>query len=218
VGRSDLILAVPLGATEQHGPHLPLSTDTDLARELCRRLAAARDDIVVAPPVAYGASGEHQGFPGTLSIGTAALELLIVELVRSATESFDHVLLVSSHGGNAEAVRNAERTLLAESRDVLVFTPRWDGDPHAGRPETAMMLATTPDRVRADRLMPGDTRPFTEIWPELRAGGLRAVSPTGVIGDPTGASADEGALLLDRIVGNLVESVAVWRSRMGAGR
>src|SRR5262245_3047683 len=71
------LLAVPLGATEQHGPHLALSTDTDLAVALSDRLARARPGVVVAPPLAYGSSGEHQDFAGTLSIGQEALELVL---------------------------------------------------------------------------------------------------------------------------------------------
>src|SRR5258705_2924792 len=90
------ILAVPLGSTEQHGPHLPLSTDTDVAVTLCERLAAARPDVLIAPPVPYGSSGEHAGFAGTLSIGQAAVELLLLELGRSATETFTQVLFVSA--------------------------------------------------------------------------------------------------------------------------
>lgn len=128
------MLAVPLGSTEQHGPHLPLSTDTDIAVALCERLAAARDDVLIAPAVAYGSSGEHAGFPGTLSIGQEALELLVVELCRSASETFGHLLLVSAHGGNAEPVTRAAERLTRESRNVHVFMPRWNGDPHAGRP------------------------------------------------------------------------------------
>ena len=69
------MLAVPVGSTEQHGPHLPLSTDTDVAVALAARLAARRADVVVAPPVGYGSSGEHAGFAGTISIGQQALEL-----------------------------------------------------------------------------------------------------------------------------------------------
>jgi len=76
------ILAVPVGPTEQHGPHLPLTTDTDIALALCERLSGARPDVVVAPAVAYGSSGEHTGFAGTLSIGQEAIELLLVELGR----------------------------------------------------------------------------------------------------------------------------------------
>ena len=79
------VLVIPLGATEQHGPHLPLSTDTDIAVALCRGLAAARPSVLVAPPLPYGASGEHAGFAGTLSIGQDAAETVVVELGRSAT-------------------------------------------------------------------------------------------------------------------------------------
>lgn len=203
------LLAVPLGSTEQHGPHLPLSTDTDVAVALCSRLAATRDDVLVAPPVAYGSSGEHAGFPGTLSIGQAALELLVVELVRSATATFAHVLLVSGHGGNAVPVARAVARLRAESRDVVLFSPRWDGDPHAGRTETSLQLALQPALVGSGREA-GDPRPLSELLPLLRAGGVRSVAPNGILGDPTGASADEGGAVLDALVAELVETVAAW--------
>ena len=88
------LLVVPLGATEQHGPHLPLGTDTVIASALAHGV-----DAVVAPALPYGSSGEHAGFAGTLSLG-AATELALVELGRSA--SFARVLFVCAHGGNAE--------------------------------------------------------------------------------------------------------------------
>jgi mycofactocin precursor peptide peptidase len=206
------LLAVPVAATEQHGPHLPLSTDTDLAAALCARLAAARPGVLVAPPLAYGASGEHQDFPGTLSIGTEAVEMLLVELCRSATRTFPQVLLVSTHGGNADAVRRAGQRLRAESRDVLAWLPAWEGDAHAGRAETSLELALAPDRVRPGRAEAGNTRPLTELMPELRRSGVRAVSPNGVLGDPAGASAAEGAALLDRLLTGLLAAVDAWRS------
>ena len=209
----EAVLAVPVGSTEQHGPHLPLSTDTDIAVMLCRRLAEARDDVLIAPPVAYGSSGEHAGFAGTLSIGQQALELLLVELGRSATETFHRVLLVSAHGGNHEAVTRAVAQLRYEGRDVRVHSPRWRGEAHAGRTETALLLATAPERVRMDRAQPGDTRSLSEIMPLLRTGGVRAVSPIGVLGDPTGATADEGAALLDKLTGVLVSDVDMWWPR-----
>ncbi|WP_158890822.1 mycofactocin biosynthesis peptidyl-dipeptidase MftE [Amycolatopsis anabasis] len=210
---SGAILAVPVGATEQHGPHLPLTTDTDVAFVLCERLAAERPDVLIAPPVAYGSSGEHAGFAGTLSIGQEATELLLVELGRSAAETFRRLLFVSAHGGNAGPVARAVARLRAESRNVEVFQPRWTGDPHAGRPETALQLAVRPGSVRMERAVAGDRRPLGELLPLLRDGGVRAVTATGVLGDPTRATADEGARLLARLVAELVSQVDGWGSR-----
>jgi creatinine amidohydrolase len=207
------ILAVPVGSTEQHGPHLPLSTDTDVAVALCERLAAARDDVLIAPPVPYGSSGEHAGFAGTLSIGQAATESLLVELGRSACETFARVLFVSAHGGNREPVGRAVARLRDESRDVRAHMPRWAGEPHAGRTETAMILSLAPARVRMDRAEPGDTRPLADLLPALRAGGVRAVAANGVLGDPTGATAGEGAALLDELAAVLAKDVEGWWPR-----
>jgi mycofactocin system creatininase family protein len=204
------VLAVPVASTEQHGPHLPLSTDADLAAALCGRLAAARPGVLVAPPLAYGASGEHEGFPGTLSIGAEALELLLVELCRSATRTFSRVLLVSTHGGNAGAVRRAQRRLRAESRDILAWLPAWEGDAHAGRAETSLELALAPDRVRPGRVEAGNTQPLTELMPLLRRSGVGAVSRNGVLGDPAGASAAEGATLLSALLADLLATVDAW--------
>ncbi|MEV0358606.1 mycofactocin biosynthesis peptidyl-dipeptidase MftE [Nocardia sp. NPDC050697] len=209
LGRS-AVLVVPLGATEQHGPHLPLSTDTDLAVAVCAGLAATRPDVLVAPALPYGSSGEHAGFPGTLSIGQAALELVLVELCRSATDSLDRVLLVSGHGGNAEPLRRACALLRGEGRDVRFFLPQYPGDAHAGRSETALQLALDPARVRLDRAEPGETRALRELLPALRSGGVRAVSANGVLGDPAGATAAEGTALLDRIVTDLIEHAGRW--------
>jgi mycofactocin radical SAM maturase len=116
------VLVVPLGSTEQHGPHLPLSTDTVVARELAARLAVARPDMVTAPALPYGASGEHAGFAGTLSIGTRVLTDVLVELGRSA-DAFAGVLFLSAHGGNAEALGAAVATLRHEGRRVRWWAP-----------------------------------------------------------------------------------------------
>jgi mycofactocin system creatininase family protein len=210
------VLAIPLGATEQHGAHLPLSTDTDVAVALCERLAATRGDVVIAPPVAYGSSGEHGGFPGTLSIGQAAVEMVVVELGRSATETFTRLVFVSAHGGNTEAVTRAVRALQAESRDVLLYLPRWDGDPHAGHQETSMMLELAPWLVHMDRAVPGDARPIAETLPLLRSGGVRAVTDTGVLGDPTKANPDDGGDLLDALGARLIDEVAAWHPVVSA--
>lgn len=201
------VLAVPVGSTEQHGPHLPLSTDTDIAVALVERLAARRPDVVAAPAIAYGSSGEHAGFAGTLSIGREATELLLVELARSAAVTFAAVVLVSAHGGNRVPVRRAERRLRAEGRRVVAFFPRWPGDAHAGRIETSLMLALHPERVRRERARAGATAPIDELMPRLVTAGVRPVSANGVLGDPAGADAAEGRRLLDRAVDALDRAV-----------
>jgi creatinine amidohydrolase len=209
-------LAVPIGSTEQHGPHLPLSTDTDVAVALCERLAA-RHDCLVAPAVGYGASGEHADFAGTLSIGHAALELLLVELCRSAADSVDRIVLVNAHGGNADTVRRAVERLRSEGRDVAAFMATWPGDAHAGRTETSLQLALHSERVRLDRAVAGNVRPLAALLPAMRAGGVRAVSANGVLGDPAGASAVEGQLIIDTMTEQLAEAVDDWLGALPSG-
>jgi creatinine amidohydrolase len=204
------LLVIPLGSTEQHGPHLPCSTDTDIAVALVDGLAARRDDVVVAPALAYGSAGEHAGFAGTLSLGAPAFEQAVLELVRSA-DAFGGVVLVNAHGGNAEPLAAALRTLHHEGRRVLAWSPSVrGGDAHAGRVETSMLLALRPDAVVLERAEAGDVRPLAAVLPALRAGGVASVSPNGVLGDPTGGSAAEGAALLHALVGDLVTAVASW--------
>ena len=190
------VLVVPLGATEQHGPHLPFTVDTEVAAELARRLAEARPWVVLAPAVPYGSSGEHAAFPGTLSIGRAATELLILELVRSA-DAFAAVLLVSGHGGNAVPVGRAVATAGAEGRNVHVWAPTGPtDDSHAGRVETSVMLALRPDAVRTDRATAGNTTPLPALLGTLRTHGVAKASPTGVLGDPRSATVAEGHRIL----------------------
>jgi mycofactocin precursor peptide peptidase len=204
------VLAVPLGSCEQHGPHLPLDTDTRIAIALADGLAAARPDVLVAPPVAYGASGEHAGFPGTLSIGQDGLALVVLELVRSA-DAFGGVMLVNGHGGNAEALAQSVATLHAEGRRVLAWSPAAPGDAHAGRNETSVLLALAPSIVHLDRAEAGATAPLAELMPALRGGGVASVAPNGVLGDPAGASASEGRRWLTTTTATLVDAVDRWR-------
>jgi creatinine amidohydrolase len=102
---------VPVGAVEQHGPHLPLDTDACVAAAVAARAAAATN-LLVAPPVAYGASGEHEGFPGTVSIGHAALRLLLVELGRSAGRWAGRQHRDARRRGRPAAGRGARRGLV----------------------------------------------------------------------------------------------------------
>jgi mycofactocin precursor peptide peptidase len=214
---SRTVLAIPLGSLEQHGPHLPLDTDTRIACAVATGLARRCDGVgvTVAPAVAYGASGEHADFPGTLLVGHAVLADLLVELVRSARRSFAGVVLVSAHGGNEEALVSVQRRGAAEGDDVLVWrcvTP--GGDAHAGRTETSLLLALDPAAVRLDLAEPGRTEPIAALLPRLRAEGVRPVSSNGVLGDPTGASVSEGRSLLEFLVQDLVAAVSAHWSPM----
>jgi mycofactocin system creatininase family protein len=205
------LLVVPLGSVEQHGPHLSLITDTAVASAVAEAAADRLDGAVLAPALTYGASGEHEDFPGTISIGTEALTGLLVEYGRSACRWAGRVLIVNGHGGNLDALRAAGRVLRAEGRDVAWFpcaVP--DGDAHAGRTETSLMLHVEPG-VRGDGAVAGETSPIASLLPRLRSDGVRAVSPNGVLGDPAGATREEGADLLNGLVERAIGAASGWR-------
>ncbi|MEY2521663.1 MAG: mycofactocin precursor peptide peptidase [Ilumatobacteraceae bacterium] len=208
------IIAVPVGSCEQHGPHLPLDTDTRIAVALAEGLVSSFDpgDVLIGPTMAATSSGEHAGFPGTLSIGAELVEQTIVELVRSADWSAG-VVLVNGHAGNARPVQRAVNKLLGESRRVLAWWPHIrNGDAHAGESETSMMLALAPSLVRMSRAEAGRPEPIVDLIDELRANGVRAVSPNGVLGDPRSATANHGKALLTRLIIDLVAAVDEWRA------
>jgi mycofactocin precursor peptide peptidase len=203
VMRQPGVLLIPLGSCEQHGPHLPLDTDARIAVAIASGVASTRPDVRVAPSVAFGASGEHAAFAGTLSIGSHVLALVIIELVRSADWA-DRIVLVNGHGGNVDGLRSAGRTLATEGRTVDVWSPSIiGGDAHAGHTETSLMLAIARETVRMDTAEVGVTESITVLLPALRAGGVQAISPNGVLGDPTGATAEHGHELLARLVTSL---------------
>lgn len=209
------VLLVPVGSCEQHGPHLPLDTDTRIAVALADRVAAVDEDVVVAPTVAFGSSGEHQDFPGTLSVGTAALRSVLVELGRSAfpdpeapaAGAHRGLVFVNGHGGNVEAVTAAVQVLRREGRPVASWSPRLPGgDAHAGRTETAILLELCPEVVRPERPT-GVTEPIEDLLDRLRTGGVAAVSADGVLGDARGADPAHGRELLADLLADLRAAV-----------
>lgn len=190
------LLVVPLGSLEQHGPHLPMDTDLRIAVGVAERACAGRPGTALAPGIPIGASGEHAGFPGTLSVGTDALATYLLELGRHASQYWPALLLVNAHGGNAPAITTAIDRLTYEGRAASAWHAAIPGaDAHAGRTETSLMLAIAPEEVRPTA-EPGATAPIADLMPRLRTEGVRAISPNGILGDPTGATAEEGERLL----------------------
>lgn len=202
----DPIVVVPVGSCEQHGPHLPLHTDTIIATELAHDLAGRRGDCVVAPAVTVSASGEHAGFPGTLSIGTDAMASVVIELARSADWA-SGVVFVNGHGGNVDAMERAARVFDQERREALIWWPRLPhGDPHAGHTETSLMLALAPHEVRFERSVAGPIPAMVDL---VRYG-VQPLSSSGVLGDPTSATAEHGTELFDVLADHLASAVADW--------
>ena len=227
------MLLIPVGSTEQHGPHLPLGMDTVIAQAVTHRAAGVMKegglDVLIAPALAYGASGEHQHFAGTISIGRDGLHLVLVELVRSARSWAGRCVFVNGHGGNVPAVVAAVCQLRVEGHDVAwagcVPSPLADGaaiDSHAGRVETSLALALAPEDVRLEKAEPGALEPLPALLGRMRMDGVASVSPNGVLGDPAGASAPEGRELLSAMVTDVVSSVQAWapdgQGRLRPGR
>jgi len=205
------LVLIPLGSTEQHGPHLPFSTDTCIAEHVAVAVAErisseGSGPVVVAPSLAYGASGEHQAFPGTVSIGQEALAVVLVEMIRSVSTWGRRIVLVNGHGGNVATVQQVVDQMRFERHDVTWASCALEtsNDAHAGHDETSVMLHLSPKSVRVASIAEGNTQPLDEILPDLIARGVRPVSHSGVLGDPTTADAGFGeeqfALMVDRIV------------------
>ncbi len=210
-------VVVPVGSTEQHGPHLPVDTDARIASAAAHaavatlRASGHPAPLLVAPAIAYGASGEHQGFAGTISIGTAALEKLLVEFGRSACVWAERLVFVNGHGGNTDALTAAVGLLRDEGRDVGWFPCSVSsGDAHAGHTETSVLLHLSPETVCIDDLRAGNVAPLATLMPAMRRGGIAAVSEAGVLGDPTTATAASGARLFTEVVDGCVARIKRW--------
>lgn len=211
IGSPDVVL-IPLGSTEQHGPHLSFDTDTVIASAVSEALAVklmkANVSVAVAPTLPIGASGEHQDFPGTLSMGHEALRHVVIELARSARTWSPRVVFVNGHGGNAEVLGDAIAQLVAEGHTVMWVPCGLPGqDPHAGREETSLMMHLSPGSVKLSAAEVGVTQSLDELFPLMRAEGVRGVSPNGILGDPTGAEAAEGHHIIAQLTAHLYPEI-----------
>lgn len=224
-----LDLVVPLGALEQHGPHLPLATDQIIATAIAERVAGQVGHCVVVPSLPIGSSAHHLAFAGTASLSDELMAATQVEVVESLlSHGFRTAYVVTGHAGNSGSMRGAAERL----GDRAVFFADWpaqravihdvartelDLDPdvvgtHAGHYETSIMLTLRPDLVRIERADAGFIGPAAEASAILMRDGMQALSSSGVIGDPRGSSAAAGERYLEALVNQVVTGIQQHRS------
>jgi creatinine amidohydrolase/Fe(II)-dependent formamide hydrolase-like protein len=226
------VALLPVGATEQHGPHLPLDTDAFDADYLARAVAERCSDPkpIVLPLVPYGVSYHHEDFSGTFSIANDTLSRLAYDIGMSAARNgVTKLVMINGHGGNDPALNYAAQEInrdahifvavdSGETSDVDIYemieTPN---DVHAGEIETSTSLAVRPELVHLDRL--------EKLVPEFSSRYLdftskrgiswhaftKKISESGVMGDPTRASAEKGRKMWDVMIAHLVAFVEVLK-------
>ncbi len=227
------IALLPVGAIEQHGPHLPLDTDAFDADYLARKVAEACSPPkpLVFPPISYGVSYHHDDFSGTISLSNETLSKLVYEIGMSAARNgITKLLIINGHGGNAPALKFAAQMI---NRDAHIFTSVDTGetsdvdlaalcdtpnDVHAGEIETSTSLATRPHLVhmeQAKKFVPKFSSQYldfsTKRSVEWFARTLR-ISTNGVLGDPTKATREKGEKMWEVMIRNLVELVEHLKS------
>lgn len=217
---------LPVGSLEEHGPHLPLGTDTFHAQELARRVAVLRS-VIVAPPVFYGVCRSTREHSGTVSLSGDTLRGLIKDLGREFyRQGLRSLIILSGHAGGTHlaALIEAAETLLEECaemrlavvnildllREVLAANPQLvqtRGDSHAGEVETAVMLAAYPQLVKGTAPAEWPSFPKYELVRDKRR-----YWPGGVWGDPGAAGAAQGEAILTaeaRRLAQLVDALSI---------
>ena len=223
-GRRTAVL--PLGSLEQHGPHLPLDTDTVIGDALAERVCARLEEALQLPALPLGCASEHLAFPGTLSLRPETLADVLADVLGSLRRhGFERVFVFSAHGGNVTPLRDALPALRAAAAplevvahtDLEAVTARLHrvaagdgiGAPaaghHAGEVETSIVLALRPGTVRTDTLGAGFVEP-TDDPQALFYPSLRDQAPAGTVGDPRRADAARGERYLAAWVDVLVDS------------
>ncbi len=236
---ADTIVVLPLGSFEQHGPHLPLTTDTDIVTAVAAGVEQKRPRRVLCLPTLWpGHSTHHLFFPGTLSVNQMPYIQLLVELCRSIVNfGAKKIFLLNGHGGNDVPARAALRELKSEfPKARFVFASYWSlaaqtikevresahgGLGHACEMETSIMLHLHPERVKMKLARtdgPRHTDPYRKAdmqysRPVYFVNEFHEVSKSGVVGQPESASARKGKRFLDGIVTEtirFVDDFAKW--------
>ena len=221
---------VPVGSTEQHGPHLPLATDALIGETVGERVADRLGDALVAPTIRPGCSGHHMDFPGTVSVPSSVLlDVLDAYCESLATHGFEHVTLLPSHGGNFAPVNTAAPEI-ADKHDIRVIAladldrymklmnegmarggiDHTEQVIHAGGTETSAVLAICEDLVREDQLEAGFKGEVQTSM--LLSVGFREITENGVLGDPRQSSAEAGEAILETVAESYAESVREART------
>jgi creatinine amidohydrolase len=216
----DAVGLIHLGSVEQHGPHLPLITDAALAAELSQKLARRfRNPIVVMPTIPFGLSDHHLGFAGTITVSATTLTAVIEAFVRGLRSAGVHrVAVFSAHGGNFGLLAELDERGRIDDVEVVCFAD-FDGferamatagrsagldplatDIHAGLLETSAVLALMEESVRPFDQVQGYVAGDDGWLNQLVRDGTRSLHESGVLGDPRGAHAQAGALILDALV------------------
>jgi creatinine amidohydrolase len=220
------------GSIEQHGPHLPLATDTLCAYALSERVARRLGKALVAPVIRPGVSEHHMAFPGTITISPSTFKAVVADCVDSLVRhGFRRIAVSWAHGGNTPALREVlpelaarhPSTELIAQADVPAFFAHWkpiaeaEGIDlgtlgiHAGEGETSMMLAHVQSQVRSDRLAAGYTGDLITdpvVFANLLATGLRAFTENGILGDARRADRARGERYLEAMADYLAAALA----------
>jgi creatinine amidohydrolase len=219
---------VIVGATEQHGPHLPIGTDTFLGHAMAERIARKLGDTLVAPVIPVGYSAGHMPMPGTITLSQETLSQVIVETCESlAHHGFDEIVILSSHGGNFRAIERVlgdlrdrvkpTRLLAATSVEPWLernkrLAEEQGLDPvragvHAALNETSQMLAYKPELVKMERAVEGFMGDPSIRWRSKVPPPMNETSPTGILGDARGSTAELGEIFLEAETSHLADQI-----------
>lgn len=201
---------IPVGSLEQHGEHLPVSTDALIAEYVAHQVAANVGAFVM-PVIAYGVSFEHAPM-FQVSVKDSTLSSLVRDACTSlADNGIKDIIILNGHHGNMKALKNVARGKRGVSVRVLNYWHFMEQElGHAGDAETSLILAIAPELVHMDRARPGSKKPDKTAYAKVagKPGSFVKVTGNGVWGDPRAASAEKGRSLVREITAGLTKAIA----------